>query len=55
MSEFLGESLYRIGKASHRLGDDLIAIVTFFSSKIYGIRSHKAKYIVRKLKTEVKI
>ena len=54
MSEFLGESLYRIGKASHRLGDDLIAIVTSFSGKIYGLRSHKAKHIVRTLKTEVK-
>lgn len=36
------------------LVDDLIAIVTSFSGKIYGLRSHKAKHIVRTLKTEVK-
>jgi len=37
------------------LVDDLIAIITSFSGKIYGLRSHKAKQIVNTLKTEVKI
>ena len=36
------------------LVDDLIAIVTSFSGKIYGLRSHKARQIVNTLKTEVK-
>ena len=35
------------------LVDDLIAIVTSFSGKIYGLRSHKARQIVNPLKTEV--
>jgi predicted site-specific integrase-resolvase len=36
------------------LVDELIAIVTSFSGKIYGLRSHKAKRIVSGIKQEVK-
>ncbi|MFX1296863.1 MAG: IS607 family transposase [Promethearchaeota archaeon] len=36
------------------LVDDLIAILTSFSGKIYGLRSHKAIHIVNTLKTEMK-
>ena len=36
------------------LVDDLIAVVTSFSGKIYGLRSHKARQIIKTLKTEVK-
>ena len=35
------------------LVDDLIAIVASFSGKIYGLRSHKAKKIVQRIKKEV--
>jgi excisionase family DNA binding protein len=35
------------------LVDDLIAIVTSFSGKIYGMRSHKSKKIVEAVKKEV--
>ncbi|TXT62017.1 MAG: hypothetical protein BAJALOKI1v1_1050011 [Promethearchaeota archaeon] len=35
------------------LVDDLIAIVTSFSGKVYGYRSHKARWIVSHLKKEV--
>ncbi len=43
-----------IQDSQKELVDDLIAIVTSFSDNIYELRSHKAKYIVRALKTEVK-
>jgi predicted site-specific integrase-resolvase len=36
------------------LVDDLIAIVTLFSGKIYGLRSHKVKKIVSGIKQEMK-
>jgi predicted site-specific integrase-resolvase len=36
------------------LVDDLIAIVTSFSGKIYGMRSNKAKKIVKSFEKEVK-
>lgn len=36
------------------LVDDLIAIVTSFSGKIYGMRSNKAKKIVQSIEKEVK-
>ena len=36
------------------LVDDLIAIVTSFSGKTYGLRSHEAKKIMKGLKQEVK-
>lgn len=35
--------------------EDLIAILTSFAGKLYGLRSHKLKKLAKELKNEIKL